>query len=101
MKQMKAPQILNPRRRAVPALYLIGLKAAGRRFFFSLPALLACLILVPFARAQTVLPLSKGDRIVYVGNTLADRMQHQGWLETVIQSRFPEHELVFRDLGFS
>ncbi|HEV2949482.1 MAG TPA: PVC-type heme-binding CxxCH protein, partial [Gemmataceae bacterium] len=28
-------------------------------------------------------------------------MQHHGWLETVIQSRFPEHHLVFRNLGFN
>src|SRR5262249_45518484 len=34
-------------------------------------------------------------------NTLADRMQHDGWLETLIQARFPRHRLSFRDLGFS
>ena len=28
-------------------------------------------------------------------------MQHDGWLETLLQSRFPKHELVFRNLGFS
>jgi putative heme-binding domain-containing protein len=28
-------------------------------------------------------------------------MQHDGWLETMLQSRFPEHKLVFRNLGFS
>ena len=43
----------------------------------------------------------KGDRIAIVGNTLADRMQHYGWLETILQSRFPQQELVFRNLGFS
>ncbi|MDA0836561.1 MAG: GDSL-type esterase/lipase family protein [Planctomycetota bacterium] len=47
------------------------------------------------------LELNKGDHICYVGNTLADRMQHDGWLETLIQSRFPDKELVFRNLGFS
>ncbi len=45
--------------------------------------------------------LSRGARICYVGNTLADRMQHFGWLETLVQSRFPQHNLVFRNLGFS
>src|SRR5262249_43669736 len=34
-------------------------------------------------------------------NTLADRMQHDGWLETLFHSRFPRHQLVFRNLGFS
>jgi putative heme-binding domain-containing protein len=28
-------------------------------------------------------------------------MQHDGWLETLIQSRFPQLKLVFRNLGFS
>ena len=52
------------------------------------------------AQAQSF-TLQKGDRICIVGNTLAERMQHHGWLETFITSRFPQHELVFRNLGFS
>jgi glucose/arabinose dehydrogenase len=28
-------------------------------------------------------------------------MQHFGWLETLVYSRFPDQELVFRDLGYS
>src|SRR5438445_710982 len=47
------------------------------------------------------LTLHKSDRICLIGNALADRMQHHGWLETLIQARFPEHNLVFRDLGFT
>src|SRR5262249_38290650 len=47
------------------------------------------------------LSLHKSDRICLIGNALADRMQHHGWLETLIQNRFPEHNLVFRDLGFN
>lgn len=47
------------------------------------------------------LELKKGDRISIIGNTLADRMQHFGWLETFLQARHPEHELVIRNLGFS
>ena len=27
-------------------------------------------------------------------------MQHHGWLETLIHARFPQHELVFRNLGY-
>ncbi len=46
------------------------------------------------------LTLRPGDHIACIGNTLADRMQHDGWLETLLQSRFPSHELVFRNLGF-
>ena len=47
------------------------------------------------------LELKKGDHICILGNTLAERMQHYGWLETQILARFPQHELVFRNLGFS
>ncbi|MFO0868194.1 MAG: PVC-type heme-binding CxxCH protein [Pirellulales bacterium] len=52
------------------------------------------------AQAQP-LTLQKGDHICLVGNTLAERMQHEGWLETLIHAGFPEHELVFRNLGYS
>ena len=48
-----------------------------------------------------LLQLEPHDHICYLGNTLADRMQHHGWLETLIQSRFTDHQLVFRNLGFS
>ncbi len=67
---------------------------------------IACLIvLVSLISGRAVpaaeLEFRKGDRIAVVGNTLADRMQHYGWLETMLQSRFSRHELVFRNLGFS
>jgi putative heme-binding domain-containing protein len=47
------------------------------------------------------LELRPGDRIAILGNTLADRMQHFGTFETLLHSRFPRHELVVRNLGFS
>ncbi len=47
------------------------------------------------------LELKQGDHISIVGNTLADRMQHDGWLEAYLYSRFPNHDLVVRNLGFS
>jgi glucose/arabinose dehydrogenase/lysophospholipase L1-like esterase len=52
------------------------------------------------AQAQTF-ELGKGDHICIVGNTLAERMQHGGWLEPLIHARYPSHELVFRNLGYS
>jgi len=66
-------------------------------------AVLVALWLSPAAPAQDSagLKLEKGDHISLVGNTLADRMQHLGWLETLLQSRYPNQELVFRNLGFS
>jgi putative heme-binding domain-containing protein len=47
------------------------------------------------------LDIRPNDHISIIGNTLADRMQHDGWLETYFHSRFPKHDLVFRNLGFS
>lgn len=47
------------------------------------------------------LPIEKGDKIVLVGNTLAERMQHFNHWETLLHSRFPQHELVVRNLGWS
>lgn len=45
--------------------------------------------------------LQPGDHICYIGNTLADRMQHHGWLETYLHALHPDHQLTFRNLGFS
>lgn len=56
---------------------------------------------VPMASAADPLELKKGDHICIVGNTLAERMQHSGWLETLLHARYPQHELVVRNLGYS
>lgn len=44
--------------------------------------------------------LKQNDHVVYIGNTLADRMQHSGWLESYLQALYPTHNLTFRNLGF-
>ena len=46
------------------------------------------------------LELNKGDHVVLIGNALAERMQHHGWLESYTQSSMPDKELVFRNHGF-
>src|SRR5690606_12258733 len=51
--------------------------------------------------AEPALTLEKGEHICILGNTLAERLQHDGWLETLIYSRFPQHDLVIRNLGYS
>ncbi len=53
------------------------------------------------AQAAARLTLRKGDHISIVGNTLGERMQHDGWLEALLQYRFPKHELVVRNMAFS
>lgn len=47
------------------------------------------------------LELKNGDHVVLLGNTLAERMQHYGWLESYVQASLPKHKLVFRNHGFS
>ncbi|HTU93746.1 MAG TPA: PVC-type heme-binding CxxCH protein [Gemmataceae bacterium] len=68
--------------------------------------LMTLLLHAPVQSAADCVPRAKfeikpGDHICIIGNTLADRMQHDGWLETMLHSRFPKHELVIRNLGFS
>ncbi|MGE0605958.1 MAG: PVC-type heme-binding CxxCH protein [Pirellulales bacterium] len=65
------------------------------------PILLAALVAGISSTAALALELKKGDHICIIGNTLAERMQHFGWLETRLHARFPQHELVFRNLGYS
>ncbi|MSU35942.1 MAG: azurin [Pedosphaera sp.] len=62
-----------------------------------------CILCSPFSAAAATpkLVLKKGDHIALIGNSTADRMQHDGWLETHIVSSFPELDLVFRNLATS
>src|SRR5438045_1201274 len=64
-----------------------------------------CFVTLWNAAAQPANPprleLKPGDHICIIGNTTADRMQHVGWMETLLYSRFPEHNLVVRNLGFA
>ncbi|MFT7463250.1 MAG: glucose/arabinose dehydrogenase/azurin/lysophospholipase L1-like esterase, partial [Pseudohongiellaceae bacterium] len=50
---------------------------------------------------SAVLELQAGDTIALLGGSLAERMQHHGWLETRFQRRLPNLGLTFRNLGFS
>ncbi|QJW92716.1 PVC-type heme-binding CxxCH protein [Frigoriglobus tundricola] len=59
----------------------------------------------PRAEAAQPVPapftLEKGDHICIIGNTLADRMQHDGWVESFLYARHPDLDLTVRNLGFS
>jgi len=45
-----------------------------------------------------VLTLEKGDHIVLVGGNLCSQMEEYGHLETALYLRYPEHDLMFRNL---
>ena len=51
---------------------------------------------------STVLPLElePGARIALIGNMLLERSQYFGQLETLLHQRFPNHQLVVRNLGW-
>lgn len=51
--------------------------------------------------AEQKLELKPHDQIVIIGNTFAERMQDAGYFETLLHSRFPDKQLVVRNLGWS
>ncbi len=51
------------------------------------------------ARPQQVAPPQKGERIVLIGNGLAERDVHYSRIETELHLRFPDKELFLRNMG--
>jgi mono/diheme cytochrome c family protein/glucose/arabinose dehydrogenase len=50
-------------------------------------------------RPQQVAPPTKGERIVLIGNGLAERDVYYGRIETELHLRFPGHQLFVRNMG--
>ena len=71
-----------------------------RCFAASIIVLLVYIVTFQQVQAQT-LDIPHNTRIAVIGNNLADRMQHQGWLESYIQAIHPKHKISFRHLGFT
>ncbi len=53
------------------------------------------------AESPQHLEINPGDRVVMIGNTLAERMLYHSHFETLLYGRFPKHDLVVRNLGWS
>ena len=53
------------------------------------------------AEPAAKLELKPRDRIVFIGNTFAERLGLFGDFQTLLASRFPDHQFVFRDVGWS
>jgi glucose/arabinose dehydrogenase/plastocyanin len=64
---------------------------------------LPILFLILFGASLRAEPLQveKRDSIVILGNTSAERMQLFGYFETFLHSRFPDHQLRVRNMGWS
>lgn len=45
--------------------------------------------------------LLDGDRVVFVGDTLIERAQSADYLETFFTVRYPDRQIIFRNLGWS
>jgi len=52
-------------------------------------------------RDPTPFAFQQGDVVAVLGNGLADRMQHDGWLETLLQSELRERQVRFRNMSAS
>lgn len=50
---------------------------------------------------QTTIHIENGARIAIIGNGLSERMLHHGYFEAELHRRFPDHELVVRNLSRS
>ena len=75
----------------------------SKRCFY---AALAAVMLVVTAldvsvQAADTFEFKKGDTVAILGNGLADRMQHDAWTETILQSELKGLDVSFRNLGFS
>ena len=47
------------------------------------------------------LRIEKRDCIVFIGNTFVERMHLFGFFETILHSKFPDHQLKIRNMGWS
>jgi putative membrane-bound dehydrogenase-like protein len=52
-------------------------------------------------RDPTPFAFQQGDVVTILGSGLADRMQHDGWLETLLQSESKEKQVRFRNISTS
>jgi len=51
-----------------------------------------------FIQTPSTLTIRKNDRICFVGNALGERAQHFGYFETLLLTRFANHNLFMRNL---
>jgi hypothetical protein len=58
-------------------------------------------IIASILPATAQLPLQQNDTVCLIGNALADRMQHDGWVETALQSHLAGKNITFRNLAVS
>jgi lysophospholipase L1-like esterase len=55
----------------------------------------------PAPASAPTFELKDGDRVVLLGNTLVERAQRYGYIETALSSQWPGRNVMFRNLGWS
>ena len=59
-------------------------------------------VIVPAGYKDTLpFAFKKGDKVVILGNAIADRMQHDAWVETCLQSQLKGKNVSFRNLSLT
>lgn len=82
-------------------LKMDGRRTAWERSLQHVVILVVVSVSPTWAQSKPPVELQQGEHISIIGNTLAERMQHDGWLESGLQTAFPQHRLSIRNLGFS
>lgn len=82
----------------VPIGVKMGNPSTNMKTIFMAAVVLAWIARIGCAQEPVI---RKGDRIVFIGNTFADRLRLHGYLETMLTARLPDHGLIFRNLGWS
>src|SRR5262245_48974130 len=60
-----------------------------------------CHLVTLSSKAAEPFELRDGDRVVLIGSTLIEREQRYGYWETALTAHWPEHNVIFRNLGWS
>ena len=63
--------------------------------------MVAASLMLPAQAAVSPFAFQEGDRVVFLGATLLEREQTEGYLETLLTARFAEKGLTFRNLAWS
>ena len=73
---------------------------AGFRHFAFL-FLVTGLLTARAAAAAAPFSLKDGDRVLFLGDALAEGEQRHGWIETMLTTRFADRAITFRNLGWN
>ncbi len=76
--------------------YLIRLVSKFRSAFLA-----ASLVILANLSAQDAFELKDGDRVAFLGGSFFERAIRYGHIETALATRWPDRDIVFRNLGWS